>query len=170
MVNNTYVEQIVADAKAAIDKAAEMGVVDPNRVGVGGHSYGAFMTANLLAHCNLFRAGIARDHALVIVARLMGQGLDGDDVAGLDLELRPEVLAEVAPMHGVGVGRQVMLAGARLRPRHGERGRVHPALEAAGQEGAALARHVLGELVVMELERRAGRIVALAHGSLLALG
>ena len=62
-VNNTYVEQIVADARAAIDKAAAMGVVDSNRVGVGGHSYGAFMTANLLAHSNLFRAGIARSGA-----------------------------------------------------------------------------------------------------------
>lgn len=62
-MNNTYVEQIVADAKAAIDKAAEMGVIDPNRVGVGGHSYGAFMTANLLAHSDLFRAGIARSGA-----------------------------------------------------------------------------------------------------------
>jgi dipeptidyl aminopeptidase/acylaminoacyl peptidase len=62
-VNNTYVEQIVADAKAAIDKAAEMGVVDPDRVGVGGHSYGAFMTANLLTHSNLFRAGIAESGA-----------------------------------------------------------------------------------------------------------
>ncbi len=63
VVNNTYVEQIVADAKAAIDKAAAMGVIDPDRVGVGGHSYGAFMTANLLAHCNLFRAGIAESGA-----------------------------------------------------------------------------------------------------------
>jgi dipeptidyl aminopeptidase/acylaminoacyl peptidase len=63
VVNNTYVEQIIADSKAAIDKAAEMGVIDPNRVGVGGHSYGAFMTANLLAHCNLFRAGIAESGA-----------------------------------------------------------------------------------------------------------
>jgi len=62
-VNNTYVEQIVADAKAAIDKATEMGVTDPARVGVGGHSYGAFMTANLLAHCDLFKAGIAESAA-----------------------------------------------------------------------------------------------------------
>jgi len=62
-MNNTYVEQIVASAKAAIDKAAEMGVTDPNRVGVGGHSYGAFMTANLLAHCDLFKAGVARSGA-----------------------------------------------------------------------------------------------------------
>jgi dipeptidyl aminopeptidase/acylaminoacyl peptidase len=62
-MNNTYVEQIVSSAKAAIDKAAEMGVTDPNRVGVGGHSYGAFMTANLLAHSDLFRAGVARSGA-----------------------------------------------------------------------------------------------------------
>ena len=62
-MNNTYVEQVVASAKAAIDKATEMGVTDPNRVGVGGHSYGAFMTANLLAHSDLFRAGVARSGA-----------------------------------------------------------------------------------------------------------
>jgi dipeptidyl aminopeptidase/acylaminoacyl peptidase len=62
-MNDTYVEQTVADAKAAIDRAAELGYIDPNRVGVGGHSYGAFMTANLLAHSDLFRAGIARSGA-----------------------------------------------------------------------------------------------------------
>ncbi|MGA2148945.1 MAG: prolyl oligopeptidase family serine peptidase [Bryobacteraceae bacterium] len=62
-VNNSYIEQIVEDAKAAIDKAASMGVIDPARVGVGGHSYGAFMTANLLAHCDLFKAGIAESGA-----------------------------------------------------------------------------------------------------------
>ena len=62
-MNNTYVEQISMSAKAAIQKAAEMGVTDPNRVGVGGHSYGAFMTANLLAHTKLFKAGVARSGA-----------------------------------------------------------------------------------------------------------
>jgi len=62
-VNNTYIEQIVMSAKAAIGKATEMGVTDPDRVGVGGHSYGAFMTVNLLAHSDLFRAGIARSGA-----------------------------------------------------------------------------------------------------------
>jgi dipeptidyl aminopeptidase/acylaminoacyl peptidase len=62
-VNNTFIDQIVASAKAAIDKADEMGVIDRHRVGVGGHSYGAFMTANLLAHSDLFRAGIARSGA-----------------------------------------------------------------------------------------------------------
>jgi len=62
-VYDTFVEQIVADARAAIDKAVEMGVTDPNRVGVGGHSHGALMTANLLAYSDLFRAGIARSGA-----------------------------------------------------------------------------------------------------------
>ncbi len=62
-MNDTFIEQIVAAAQAAIDKAVEMGVADPNRVGVGGHSYGAFMTANLLAHCDLFKAGVARSGA-----------------------------------------------------------------------------------------------------------
>ena len=62
-MNDTFVEQITAAAEAAIAKAAEMGVADPERVAVGGHSYGAFMTANLLAHCDLFKAGIARSGA-----------------------------------------------------------------------------------------------------------
>jgi dipeptidyl aminopeptidase/acylaminoacyl peptidase len=61
--NDTYVEQLVASAKAAVDKVVEMGVADRARIGIGGHSYGAFMTANLLAHSDLFRAGIARSGA-----------------------------------------------------------------------------------------------------------
>jgi dipeptidyl aminopeptidase/acylaminoacyl peptidase len=61
--NDTYVEQLVAGAKAAIDAGAATGAVDPKRVGVMGHSYGAFMTANLLAHSDFFRAGIARSGA-----------------------------------------------------------------------------------------------------------
>lgn len=62
-MNDTFVQQIVSSAKAAIEKLDEMGIIDPNRVGVGGHSYGAFMTANLLAHCDLFAAGVARSGA-----------------------------------------------------------------------------------------------------------
>ncbi len=62
-VNDTFVQQIVSNAEAAIRKLDQMGVGDPKRVGVGGHSYGAFMTANLLAHCDLFAAGIARSGA-----------------------------------------------------------------------------------------------------------
>ena len=61
--NDTYVEQLVASAQAAIDEGARLGVVDRNRVAVMGHSYGAFMTANLLAHSDLFKAGIARSGA-----------------------------------------------------------------------------------------------------------
>lgn len=61
--NDTYTEQLVAGAKAAIDAGAETGAVDRNRVAAMGHSYGAFMTANLLAHSSLFRAGIARSGA-----------------------------------------------------------------------------------------------------------
>jgi dipeptidyl aminopeptidase/acylaminoacyl peptidase len=61
--NDTYTEQLVDGAKAAIDAGAATGAVDPKRVGVMGHSYGAFMTANLLAHSSLFRAGIARSGA-----------------------------------------------------------------------------------------------------------
>ena len=61
--NDTYVEQLVASAKAAIDEGVRLGVVDRSRVAVMGHSYGAFMTANLLAHSDLFKAGIARSGA-----------------------------------------------------------------------------------------------------------
>ena len=61
--NDTYVEQLVASARAAVDKVVELGVADRDRIGIGGHSYGAFMTANLLAHTNIFRAGIARSGA-----------------------------------------------------------------------------------------------------------
>lgn len=62
-VNDTFVQQIVSSAQAAIDKCVELGVADRDRVAVGGHSYGAFMTANLLAHSDLFRAGVARSGA-----------------------------------------------------------------------------------------------------------
>jgi dipeptidyl aminopeptidase/acylaminoacyl peptidase len=61
--NDTYVDQLVASARAAVDTVVEMGVVDRDRIAIGGHSYGAFMTANLLAHSDLFRAGIARSGA-----------------------------------------------------------------------------------------------------------
>jgi dipeptidyl aminopeptidase/acylaminoacyl peptidase len=57
---DTFVPQLVADAEAAVKKAVEMGVADPKRIGVIGHSHGGLMVANLLAHTDLFRAGIAR--------------------------------------------------------------------------------------------------------------
>ena len=61
--NDTYVQQLVDGAAAAVDKAVELGVADRHRIAAGGHSYGAFMTANLLAHSDLFAAGIARSGA-----------------------------------------------------------------------------------------------------------
>lgn len=61
--NDSFVKQLVANAKAAIDAVEELGYIDRNRVAVGGHSYGAFMTANLLSHSDLFAAGIARSGA-----------------------------------------------------------------------------------------------------------
>jgi len=61
--NDNFNDQLRMNAEAAINKLDEMGVGDRNRVAVGGHSYGAFMTANLLAHTNLFKAGIARSGA-----------------------------------------------------------------------------------------------------------
>jgi dipeptidyl aminopeptidase/acylaminoacyl peptidase len=61
--NDTFVAQLQLNAEAAIKKLSDMGIGDKNRMAVGGHSYGAFMTANLLAHTNLFKAGIARSGA-----------------------------------------------------------------------------------------------------------
>ncbi len=61
--NDTYIEQLSASAKAAVDAVVARGVADRDRIAVGGHSYGAFMTANLLAHTDLFRTGIARSGA-----------------------------------------------------------------------------------------------------------
>jgi dipeptidyl aminopeptidase/acylaminoacyl peptidase len=71
-VYDSFVEQLVANAKAAIDKAVELGVTDPERVAVAGHSHGALMTANLLAWSDLFRAGIARSGAFNHTMRPFG--------------------------------------------------------------------------------------------------
>ena len=60
---DTYIDQLVDDAQAAVDKAVELGVVDRDRIGVTGHSHGALMTANLVAHTDLFRAGVATSGA-----------------------------------------------------------------------------------------------------------
>lgn len=61
--NDTYLPQLVASAEAAVEEVVKRGVADRNRIAVGGHSYGAFMTGNLLAHTRLFKAGIARSGA-----------------------------------------------------------------------------------------------------------
>ncbi|MEM7713082.1 MAG: prolyl oligopeptidase family serine peptidase [Cyanobacteria bacterium P01_A01_bin.68] len=61
--NDTYVEQLIAGAQAAIDYIVDRGIADRKHIGIGGHSYGAFTTANLLAHTDLFCMGIARSGA-----------------------------------------------------------------------------------------------------------
>lgn len=61
--NDTFIEQLIMNAEAAIDAVDQLGYIDRKRVGVGGHSYGAFMTANLLSHTDLFACGIARSGA-----------------------------------------------------------------------------------------------------------
>lgn len=61
--NDTFIEQIKMNAEAAVDEVVRLGVADRHRIAIGGHSYGAFMAANLLAHTNLFKAGIARSGA-----------------------------------------------------------------------------------------------------------
>ena len=61
--NDDFRNQLVANAKAAIDAVDSMGFINKERVAIGGHSYGAFMVANLLSHSNLFAAGIARSGA-----------------------------------------------------------------------------------------------------------
>ena len=61
--NDNFCDQLVSSAKAAVDTLVERGICDPERVAIGGHSYGAFMVANLLAHCELFQTGIARSGA-----------------------------------------------------------------------------------------------------------
>jgi dipeptidyl aminopeptidase/acylaminoacyl peptidase len=61
--NDNFIQQLKLNAEAAINALSNLGVGDKNRVAVGGHSYGAFMTAHLLSHTNLFKAGIARSGA-----------------------------------------------------------------------------------------------------------
>ena len=61
--NDTYIKQLVASAQAAADEVVRRGIADPKRLAIGGHSYGAFMTANLLAHSDIFKTGIARSGA-----------------------------------------------------------------------------------------------------------
>jgi dipeptidyl aminopeptidase/acylaminoacyl peptidase len=61
--NDTFIEQLVSSAQAAVDEVVNRGVAERDKIAIAGHSYGAFMTANLLSHSDLFRAGIARSGA-----------------------------------------------------------------------------------------------------------
>jgi dipeptidyl aminopeptidase/acylaminoacyl peptidase len=104
-MNDTFIQQIVDSARAAIAKAVELGVTDPDQVGVGGHSYGAFMTANLLAHSDLFRAGIARSGAYN--RTLTPFGFQGERRT---LWEAPETYARISPfMHADKIQEPILL-------------------------------------------------------------
>jgi dipeptidyl aminopeptidase/acylaminoacyl peptidase len=103
--NDTYVQQLVAGAQAAVDVVAEMGVVDRARVAIGGHSYGAFMTANLLAHSDLFAAGIARSGAYN--RTLTPFGFQAEERTFWEA---PEIYFEMSPfMHADKVNEPILL-------------------------------------------------------------
>lgn len=90
--NDTFIEQILANAKAAVDFLVDQKVADPKRIAIGGHSYGAFMTANLLAHSDLFAAGIARSGAYN--RTLTPFGFQGEE---RNLWQAPEVYLKMSP-------------------------------------------------------------------------
>ena len=93
--NDTYVEQLVASASAAVREVVRLGVADPAQVGVGGHSYGGFMTANLLAHTDLFSAGVALSGAYN--RTLTPFGFQAEERSLWDV---PEIYAAMSPfMH-----------------------------------------------------------------------
>jgi dipeptidyl aminopeptidase/acylaminoacyl peptidase len=92
-IYDTYMEQLVAGAQAAVDKAVEVGVVDRDRIGIAGHSHGGLMTANLLAHSDLFRAGVARSGAYN--RSLTAFGFQNERRT---LWEAPEVYAKVSPL------------------------------------------------------------------------
>ncbi|MBD3368685.1 MAG: prolyl oligopeptidase family serine peptidase [Candidatus Eisenbacteria bacterium] len=103
--NDTYVEQLVSSAKAAVDEAVRRGVADPDRVAIGGHSYGAFMTANLLAHSDLFAAGLARTGAYN--RTLTPFGFQSEDRT---LWEAPEVYFEMSPfMHADTIDEPILI-------------------------------------------------------------
>ncbi|MDP2470591.1 MAG: prolyl oligopeptidase family serine peptidase, partial [Candidatus Palauibacterales bacterium] len=108
--NDTYVEQLVAGAEAAVDVVAAKGVTDRNRVAIGGHSYGAFMTANLLAHSDLFAAGIARSGAYN--RTLTPFGFQSEERTYWEA---PEVYYEMSPfMHADQVNEPILLIHGEL--------------------------------------------------------
>ncbi len=128
---------------AHFEDVAGLSPADKDRAGADMHAQAFSITLGSTAaidplfvlgpEIDALRAGIALDHAFMIVVRLMCQGLDGDEVSGIDLELRLQVFAEIAPMHRVRIGRQIMMAGARgLFDRRGLRQGVRYEGEPAG--------------------------------------
>ncbi len=103
--NDTHIEQLVASAAAAVDEVVRLGVADRHRIAIGGHSYGAFTTANLLAHSDLFAAGLARTGAYN--RTLTPFGFQAEDRS---LWEAPEVYFAMSPfMHADKVNEPILL-------------------------------------------------------------
>ncbi len=103
--NDTYIEQLVSSAQAAIDEMVRRGVADPDKIAIGGHSYGAFMTANLLTHSDLFCAGIARTGAYN--RTLTPFGFQSEERSFWEA---PEVYFKMSPfMHADKVNKPILL-------------------------------------------------------------
>ena len=109
--NDRFVEQLVMNAEAIVDEVVGRGVTDPDRIAVGGHSYGAFMTANLLAHSDLFAAGIAQTGAYN--RTLTPFGFQSEDRS---LWEAPEVYWEMSPfIHADGIQEPILLVHGENR-------------------------------------------------------
>ncbi len=103
--NDTFVAQLVAGAEAAVKTFVDRGVTDPRRTVVGGHSYGAFMVANLLAHTDLFRAGLARSGAYN--RTLTPFGFQGED---RNFWEAPDTYLEMSPFrHAAKINEPILL-------------------------------------------------------------
>ena len=103
--NDTFIEQLVSSARAAIDVVAERGVTDRERVAIGGHSYGAFMAANLLAHSDLFRLGLPRSGAYN--RSLTPFGFQGEERSFWEA---PEIYFAMSPfMHAEKIDEPILL-------------------------------------------------------------
>jgi len=102
--NDSFLEQLVSSAQAAVDTLVERGIGDRERVAIGGHSYGAFMVANLLAHSDLFKTGIARSGAYNRTLTPFGfQGEERDFWEG------KEVYSEMSPFfHAEKIKRPIL--------------------------------------------------------------
>jgi dipeptidyl aminopeptidase/acylaminoacyl peptidase len=108
--NDKYIEQLVASARAAVDEVVRRGVAERGRIAIGGHSYGAFMTANLLAHCDLFSAGIARSGAYN--RTLTPFGFQAEERTYWQA---PEVYFNMSPfMHADDVNEPILLIHGRM--------------------------------------------------------
>lgn len=110
--NDTYVEQLVAGAAAAVDVVVDRGVTKPGMIAIGGHSYGAFMTGNLLAHSDLFAAGIARSGAYN--RTLTPFGFQSEERTVWEA---PEIYFAMSPfMHAEKVNEPILLIHGELDP------------------------------------------------------